>query len=302
MAGCSSRRASVAGECSECRTPSRGWRNQSLWQGGAKSRPIRDSSESFRVIVADQDARTRLDNHRRVWSEKPALQRIYREEFFSRLMANCGPGPTVEIGAGPGFLKQCYPNVISTDLVTSSWLDVVADAQHLPFESGQLANVVGLDVLHHVERPLQFLTEAVRVLAPGGRLVLVEPWVTPVSYVIYRYLHQEDCDLKASVFGDTAANSRGPKKAFDGNQAIPYLLFGPRTLAPTIARVPEFAPVKIEPFCFFAYLLSLGFKRLTLLPSALYPFVSGIEKRTLHLWRSAAALRVLLVLEKRHAL
>jgi len=44
---------------------------------------------------------------------------------------------------------------------------------------------------------MTFLLEAQRILLPGGRLILVEPWVTPFSYFIYRYIHQEDCDLSA---------------------------------------------------------------------------------------------------------
>jgi SAM-dependent methyltransferase len=247
----------------------------------------------------DTETQQLLAEHRHVWAQKPALRRIYREEFFARLVSCCRPGgSTVEVGAGPGFLKEMLPGLISTDVAWCPWLDIIADAQSPPFRHTSITNLVGVDVLHHLEEPLAFLQEAERVLVPAGRLILVEPWVTPFSYLIYRYLHQEDCDLSARPLERKAIRSKNGKKPFDGNQAIPYLLFGPTTVAKTLACLPGLRLLRIEPFCLFAYILSFGFKRLSLLPEALYEVIAGFERRTLPLWRSAAALRVLLVLER----
>ena len=51
-----------------------------------------------------------------------------------------------------------------------------------------MANVFGLDMLHHLATPMTFLKEVSRVLIPRGRLILVEPWTTPFSYFIFRFL------------------------------------------------------------------------------------------------------------------
>lgn len=241
----------------------------------------------------DLEAVQQLEIHQKVWRKKPVLRRIYHEEFFSRLISFRRPGGiSVEVGGGPGFLKEFFPGVISTDLVWRPWLNVTADAQTLPFRSESITNLMGLDILHHLEQPMSFLREAQRVLAPGGRLILIETWVTPFSYLIYRYFHQEDCDLKARIEGGRH------KKAFDGNQAIPYLFFGRKNRKATLECLPDLKVVAIEPFCLFAYLLSLGFKPFSLLPEALYPLVAAVERLTLPLWRSLAALRALIVLEK----
>lgn len=244
-----------------------------------------------------EETRNLLSEHRLVWQQKPVLQRIYREEFFSRLLSyRQQGGVSVEVGAGPGFLKEMLPEIISTDVIWCPWLSAVADAHHLPFKSDSVTNLMGLDVLHHLQAPLTFLKEAERVLAQSGRLILVEPWVTPFSHVVYRYLHQEDCELSARPLN--GSQSTQEKKPFDGNSAIPYLLFCPRALTKTLAHIPSFKVVAIESFCLFAYLLSFGFKRTCLLPEALYPLVAKFERATLSLWRPWAALRVLLVLEK----
>ncbi len=247
----------------------------------------------------DVQAQEYFSRHRRVWEQKPVLRRIYEEEFFARILSfRKSEGVSVEVGAGPGFFKHTLPSVISTDIVWCPWLDVVADAQKLPFQSSTVASILGVDMLHHVASPMTFLLEAQRILVPGGRLILVEPWVTPFSYFIYRYFHQEDCDLSARPWELAEARVTAGKKAFDGNQAIPYLLFGLRHRSQTLGALSTLTPLVIEPFCLFAYLLSMGFKPISLLPTSLYPAISKIEKASMPLWRRFAALRVLLVLEK----
>jgi SAM-dependent methyltransferase len=52
---------------------------------------------------------------------------------------------------------------------------VGADAAALPLASGSMQTVLIRDVLHHLPAPAQAVAEAVRVLAPGGRLLVIEP-------------------------------------------------------------------------------------------------------------------------------
>ena len=51
----------------------------------------------------------------------------------------------------------------------------VGDAVALPFRDGAFASVLIRDLLHHLPDPRQATAEAVRVLAPGGSLLLFEP-------------------------------------------------------------------------------------------------------------------------------
>ncbi len=50
-----------------------------------------------------------------------------------------------------------------------------ADAGALPFVDGAFGSVFIRDLLHHVPEPERVLAEAVRVLAPGGYLHVLEP-------------------------------------------------------------------------------------------------------------------------------
>jgi hypothetical protein len=253
-------------------------------------------------VASDPQAHEQLLRHRRIWEQKPVLRQIYSEEFFARLVApSRTEGISIEVGAGPGFFKKFVPTVISTDLIPCPWLDALADAQQLPFRSASVANIFGLDMLHHLAAPMDMLREASRVLISGGRLILIEPWITPFSWFFFRFFHQERCDLSATPWSESNSGAGVNKLAFDGNQTIPYLLFGPRRRSQTLQSLPQLKLVTVEPFCLFAYLLSGGFNHASLLPLSLYPLVSNFERLTLPLWRQLAALRVLLVLEKTSA-
>ncbi len=53
-----------------------------------------------------------------------------------------------------------------------------ADAEALPFADASFDAVIGNFILHHAARPLRVLKEAVRVLAPGGRVAFTV-WADP---------------------------------------------------------------------------------------------------------------------------
>ncbi|MGA2504857.1 MAG: class I SAM-dependent methyltransferase [Anaerolineales bacterium] len=50
-----------------------------------------------------------------------------------------------------------------------------APAEHLPFASNAFKRIIMVDALHHVINQREVISEFWRVLAPGGRIVIVEP-------------------------------------------------------------------------------------------------------------------------------
>jgi len=197
------------------------------------------------------DAAT-LARHRAAWQARPELRAVYREWFDRLLAAVAARRPVVEVGSGPGFFKERVPSLVATDVVPGLAVDVRCDADILPFRSDSVGAIVMVDTLHHLAHPLDFLAEAARVLKPGGRLAMVEPWITAPSWVLYRYFHHEDCRLGVDVARPFGPD---PKAALDGNAAIPYLL-----LARLRGSGLPFHLVKAEPFVGLPYLATFGFK------------------------------------------
>ncbi len=235
-----------------------------------------------------QDLRDLL-RHRAIWAVRPELREVYGE-FFRRLLAEVADrGAILEVGAGPGFLKESAGWVISTDVVPAPWIDGRCDATRLPFRSGSLGGIVALDVIHHLPRPLEFLTEAGRVLGHGGRLVAIEPWISPCSWWMYRWFHHEDCSIPRNL----ALPFEGEgKEAMVGNCALPYALLKAHPLGYGPLRV-----IRREPFLGIPYLSTLGFRRERPMPR-LCLSVAQVMERALGAARGVAATRALLVWEK----
>ena len=222
----------------------------------------------------------RLAEHREIFRTKPVLGDVYAV-WFDRLLAGVPQGARVlEVGAGPGrFAEHARPRRpdlrwIASDLLAAPWNDLAADALRLPFREGTFDGVLGVDLLHHLARPASFFEEAARVLRPGRQLAFVEPWVTVFSYPIYRFLHQEGCRLSLDPW-DPFADAEA-KDAFEGDGAVVWRLLG--TASAERWRELGLDPPRVETLNGFAYLLSLGFKRASLLPPFLLPALLRVDR------------------------
>jgi SAM-dependent methyltransferase len=232
--------------------------------------------------------------HREVWERKPALRAVYRD-IYRRILDATVPGPTLEIGGGPGNFKEVAPATITSDIMFAPWLDLVCDAQRLPFASNSFSNLVMVDVIHHVQNPLRFLNEAARALQDGGRLICCEPAITPLSGVFYRLLHHEPVDMSVDPLRDEPISL--DKDPYDSNQAIPTLLVG--RFREALARaVPALRLTSVDWFSFLAYPLSGGFKRWSLLPSGAADPLLAAERRLRGPLGRLAGFRLMAVYEK----
>lgn len=233
-----------------------------------------------------------ISKYRDLWARKAALRAVYRE-FFRRLREACLPNASVvELGCGPGFFKELYPEALATDAVPNRYADRIVDAAALPFADGEVGNIVWLDVFHHLPRPEQFLREAARTLQVGGRLVMIEPWMGLAGRLLFRYVHHEDCDLGVDPARPWALADKDP---MEGNAALPYLYFRPNGHVERMGL-----PLRVtrrEPFAALAWLLSGGFQPATLLSAAMVGAVDKLD-RVVSLLPALTAVRCLVVVEK----
>jgi SAM-dependent methyltransferase len=133
-----------------------------------------------------------LEGSRAKWDQSPGLRLVYRS-IFADLMQWAGDGSVLDIGAGAGFLKIDYPNVTTSDVVKTPFVDCAVSAYEIEASGRSWDAVVAMDVLHHLRDPIRFLRSASRSLEPGGRIVLIEPAATPFGRWFYRRFHHEPC-------------------------------------------------------------------------------------------------------------
>jgi len=213
-----------------------------------------------------------IAEHRRVWQRKPGLRAVY-SHWFRSVHERCGPGSIVEIGCGPGFFKETFPDVIATDVVATPYAEHIVDAAALPFADGAVGNLVLIDVFHHIPEPARFLREAERVLARGGRLVMIEPWVGRAGTVLWRFLHHEHFDPAVDPARPWGGADKDP---MTGNTALPYLYFRPGGYVERLGL--DLRVVERRPFAGLPWILTLGFQPRTLLPGALAGAAEAVDR------------------------
>jgi len=231
--------------------------------------------------------------HRDTWKRKPTLKFLYTD-WYQQITSQLIAGNTLELGGGSGNLKEFSPDVICTDIVKVPWLDAVADAQSLPFGHKSLSNIVLFDVLHHIENPALFLNEAIRVLTVGGRIIIVEPYVSLLSWPIYKFIHPEPVDFQQDPFAITPSSKT--RKPFDANQAMSKLIFEYHYKEFT-NRFKPLTLIKKRYISYFVYPLSGGFDQKSFIPRWFVAPMMRLEQK-LEFMGKFIAFRIFIVLEK----
>lgn len=98
---------------------------------------------------------------------------MYRHmlELGSRYLKRSG-GIELELGSGGGFFKDIYPGLLTSDVTDVNGVDMVVDAQHLPFEDNSVDIIYAAHVIHHIPDISLFLDEVMRVCPAGGGVSL----------------------------------------------------------------------------------------------------------------------------------
>ena len=210
---------------------------------------------------------------RAVLRRKRFLSRIYAE-WYAGLARELPPeaGPALELGSGAGFLAELVPGLIASDVMPVPEIHAVLDGHELPFASESLRAILLVNVLHHMRRPRRFLAEAARCLRPGGRLSMLEPWVTAWSRFVYRRLHHEPFHPESPSW---EFESSGPLSG--ANSALPWMIFE-RDRTVFEREHPLLEILSVRPTMPVRYLLSGGFTAPGMMPAWTFPAWAWAER------------------------
>lgn len=232
---------------------------------------------------------------RRLVREKAFLRKIYQEWYAAIVEAlPSGADPVLELGSGGGFLEDSVPGLITSELQVCPHVRVVLDGQALPLSAGSLRAIVMIDVLHHLPESRRFLREAARCVRHGGRMVMIEPWVSGWSSLIYSRLHHEPFRPEAAAWEFPRG---GPLSA--ANMALPWIMFV-RDRDQFEREFPEWRVMSLRPFMPFRYLISGGVSMRGLMPAWTFGLWRALED-ALTPWSRQLGMFAQIVLERTDA-
>jgi SAM-dependent methyltransferase len=224
--------------------------------------------------------------------QKSFLQQIY-QEWYRAIAATLPPGEgaVLELGAGAGFMRDFIPNLITSEIFYCPNIRAVLDGLRLPFVAKSLRGIVMTDVLHHLPQPRLFFAEATRCVRPGGVVVMIEPWVTPLSRFVYSRLHHEPFQPESSSWELPIA---GPLSGANG--ALPWIIFA-RDRSKFEQEFPRWQIELIKPIMPFRYLLSGGVSLRTLVPGCSFGLWREVEN-AFSRWSNQLAMFAQIVLRR----
>ncbi len=230
-----------------------------------------------------------IEKNLRVWRKKPLLQKIYGE-FYQRLLAHVDPtlpGPIVELGSGIAHLKSHFPAAVCTDIFPNPWIDRICDAYEMPFADGSVSHLLLIDVFHHLRRPRAFLKEARRVLCKGGKILMLEPYISPASVLAYT-LHHEGVNWREPI---NMIEEKPSQDYYTGQGNATRLFFTDEYEG----WLRGWKVLEAERIVAFHYLLSGGYSKPALYPEKWLGAVRKLDK-ALSRWPKLFGVRCLIVL------
>jgi SAM-dependent methyltransferase len=249
------------------------------------------------------------------WQNKPALRQVYHgfHQLIAAHLRRDVPGPIIEIGAGLGLIKSVIPDCICTDLHPNPWIERVENAYALSCANDSVSNLILFDVWHHLEFPGSALKEFHRVLATNGRLIIFDPALSWLGWLVYGVFHHEPLGWRQPItwwHADTSPDQKATV-SLARQAAIAPLAGAARRVdysaqanATRVFCTPRFEPllqdwtrIVTQRLAAISYVASGGYRGPQLYPTGLLPWMRRLDRLADQL-PALFATRLLVVLEK----
>jgi SAM-dependent methyltransferase len=219
-----------------------------------------------------EDRDETLKNREKLFNNLNQLN--WYKKLYSLILKNYLPlseKKILEIGSGSSPLKYFYPEVITSDILELDYLDLKFNCQKIDevheITNGSLDIICMTNVLHHLEKPVDFLNKASLKLKEGGDIILVEPFFSWISTPIYKFIHHEFCDFNIS--NPKLKNIEGPLSS--ANMSLPYLIFfSSKGWDSELKKIFVFSKEEIKYYSSLSYFATGGFRRPIHIPKLLY--------------------------------
>lgn len=207
----------------------------------------------------------------------------------------------LEVGCGIGITKLFLNKgqFTMSDVIENPWIDRQEDALNLSYADNSLDVIIANNIIHHLASPLKFFQEANRALRPGGKILIQDVYCSFFLQRLLRLMKIEDYNFSIDVF-DINEICTYPENPWDGNNAIPTLLFN--DVKKFEHHVSNFKVIQTKNSEFLIYILSGGISGKTFaipLPFVVLKLIDKLDGFLVFLFPQVFALQMRVILQKK---